>query len=116
VLDDALAAPSERSSQSARAAALAGPAELPLAPSREDVSAAMAVLVPAIHGCAMGQAGLATAGIVVSNDGHVASVSVAGVPFVGSASGRCMEGVLRRAHFPRFRQPSFRVQFPFAIQ
>jgi hypothetical protein len=91
-------------------------AEIPFTPSRDEVSAAMAVLLPAIRGCAMGQAGLATAGIVVQNDGRVASVSVTGAPFEGSASGRCMEGVVRRAHFPRFKQPSFRVQFPFAIQ
>jgi hypothetical protein len=64
----------------------------------------------------MGQSGLATAGIVVQNDGRVASVSVTGAPFQGTASGRCMEGVVRRARFPPFKQPSFRVQFPFSIE
>jgi hypothetical protein len=64
----------------------------------------------------MGQTGLATAAIVVRNDGRVASVEIAGPPFAGTASGRCMEGVMRRAHFPRFKQNIFRVKFPFAIQ
>jgi hypothetical protein len=64
----------------------------------------------------MGQAGLATAGIVVRGDGRVASVELSGAPFEGTASGRCMEGVLRRARFARFRQPTFRVRFPFSIQ
>lgn len=89
---------------------------LPEAPSREEVTEAMAVLLPAIRGCAMGQTGLATAGIVVRGDGRVASVELSGAPFEGTASGRCMEGVLRRARFSRFRQPTFRVRFPFAIQ
>ena len=76
----------------------------------------MTVLLPAIRGCAMGQSGLATAGIVVRNDGRVASVEIAGAPFAGTASGRCMEGVMRRAQFPRFKQAIFRIKFPFAIQ
>jgi hypothetical protein len=117
MLDDALAAPAQRGATANRQAeALAPSGELPAAPSRDDVSQAMTVILPAIRGCAMGQTGLATAGILVRNDGRVASVDVTGAPFQGTASGRCMEGVVRRAHFPRFRQSTFRVQFPFAIQ
>jgi hypothetical protein len=96
-------------------AALA-PNALPLQLSREDVTKTMTVLLPAIRGCAAGQSGLATVGIVVKNDGHVESASVSGAPFEGDRSGRCMEGVVRRARFPRFQQSSFRIQFPFAIQ
>ena len=73
-------------------------------------------LLPAIRGCAMGQSGLATAGIVVRNTGKVASVRVTGAPFAGAPSGRCMEGVVRKARFPAFRQASFRVRYPFSIQ
>jgi hypothetical protein len=109
VLDDAFA----RGSQPRTAAAAPG---LALAPSRDDVIKAMTVLVPAIRGCSQGQSGLATAAIVVRNDGRVETVSVTGQPFEGTASGRCMEGVVRRARFPRFQQASFRVQFPFSIQ
>lgn len=111
LLDDALSGGGER-----RVADTAAPAALPDAPSRDEVTQAMAVLLPAIRGCAMGQTGLATAGIVVRGDGRVASVELSGAPFEGTASGRCMEGVLRRARFSRFRQPTFRVRFPFAIQ
>jgi outer membrane biosynthesis protein TonB len=88
----------------------------PLTPSRDDVTRAMTVLLPAIRGCAGGESGLATLGIVVRNDGHVENVAVTGAPFEGARSGRCMEGVVRKAKFPRFQQSSFRVQFPFAIQ
>jgi hypothetical protein len=108
VLDDAFTQHGQQ-----RTAAVAA---LPLAPNRDDVIKAMTVLVPAIRGCAQGQSGLATAALVVRNDGRVESVSVSGQPFEGAASGRCMEGVVRRARFPHFQQPSFRVQFPFSIQ
>jgi hypothetical protein len=111
LLDEALAPGARPSTATTQAATT-----LPEAPSREEVTEAMAVLLPAIRGCAMGQTGLATAGIVVRGDGRVASVELSGAPFEGTASGRCMEGVLRRARFARFRQPTFRVRFPFAIQ
>jgi hypothetical protein len=93
------------------------PAETVLVtPQRDDVIKAMSVLVPAIRGCAQGASGLATVTMVVRNDGHVESAALSGAPFEGTASGRCMEGVVRRARFPRFKQASFRVQFPFAVQ
>jgi hypothetical protein len=111
LLDEALSGSGARPAASAASAG-----ELPEAPSRDEVTQAMAVLLPAIRGCAMGQTGLATAGIVVRGDGRVASVELSGAPFEGTASGRCMEGVLRRARFSRFRQPTFRVRFPFSIQ
>jgi hypothetical protein len=104
----------ERASRADRALAAAN--TIPVVPSRDDVTRSMTVLLPAIRGCAAGQSGLATVGIVVKNDGHVESVSVTGAPFEGDRSGHCMEGVVRRAKFPRFQQSSFRIQFPFAIQ
>jgi len=90
--------------------------ELPLVPSREQVTQAMAVLLPAIRGCAKGLSGLATANIIVLDNGKVASVTVSGSPFAGTTSGHCIEGVVRKARFPRFRQPSFRIRFPFSIR
>jgi len=54
--------------------------------------------------------------IVVLSDGRVESAELNSGPFQGTASGRCMEGVVRRARFPRFKQANFRVQFPFAVQ
>lgn len=96
----------------------AAPAPVALAqtPSRDDVVNSMSVLVPAIRGCAQGQSGLAPMSIVVLSDGRVESVALSSGPFQGTASGRCMEGVVRRAKFPRFKQANFRVQFPFAVQ
>jgi hypothetical protein len=92
------------------------PAALAQTPSRDDVVSSMSVLVPAIRGCAQGQSGLAPMSIVVLSDGRVESAALSSGPFQGTASGRCMEGVVRRAKFPRFKQANFRVQFPFAVQ
>lgn len=118
VLDDALAHPKDRNAElrAARQAAALAQQDLPLAPSRDDVVKVMSMLVPAIRGCAQGKSGLATVIMVVKNDGHVESAALNGAPFAGTASGGCMEGVVRRAKFPRFKQASFRVQFPFAVQ
>lgn len=97
-------------------AAAPQPAALAQTPSRDDVVSSMSVLVPAIRGCAQGQSGLAPMSIVVLSDGRVESAALSSGPFQGTASGRCMEGVVRRARFPRFKQANFRVQFPFAVQ
>ena len=96
--------------------AAAPTAATPPTPTRDDVIKAMSVLIPAIRGCAQGQSGMAPVSIVVQSDGRVESAALSSGPFQGTASGRCMEGVVRRARFPRFSQPSFRVQFPFAVQ
>ena len=116
LLDEALSPEHRKQALAAEREKAKSAATLPLMPARGDVQQAMAVLTPALRGCAMGQSGLATAVITVRNDGSVAAVRVNGAPFAGTASGRCMEGVVRRAKFPRFRQPTFRVRFPFKIQ
>jgi hypothetical protein len=53
---------------------------------------------------------------MVRSDGVVASVAVAGSPFGGTPQGSCMEGALRSARFPAFRQTQFRVQYPMSIR
>jgi hypothetical protein len=116
LLDEALSPTARRQELERKREAALAAAELPLTPSRDELTQAMTVILPAIRGCAMGQTGLATAAIVLRSDGRVAGVEVNGAPFVGAASGRCMEGVIRRAHFPRFKQPTFRIKFPLAIQ
>jgi hypothetical protein len=97
-------------------AARGAPPEIPLKPAREDVLKAMQALLPAIRDCAQGQLGLATVSMVVSNAGKIQMVGLTGQPFGGTASGQCMEHVVMSAQFPRFQQPSFRVQFPFLLQ
>ena len=116
LLDDALG--SRRATKQSKAQArdnLMGE-ELPSTPSAADVTKAVQLLLPAIRGCAMGQSGVANTLLVVRSDGTVASAAITGAPYAGAASGRCMEGVLRRAKFGRFQQSTFRVQFPLSIR
>lgn len=115
LLDDALAPSSRAKAKRAADVDLMG-AELPLTPTAADVTKVIQVLLPAIRGCAMGQSGVANTLLVVRADGGVATASITGAPYAGAASGQCMEGVLRRAKFPRFRQSVFRVQFPLSIR
>ncbi|MFI5307829.1 MAG: hypothetical protein ACHQ53_10775 [Polyangiales bacterium] len=116
LLDEALSPSARRQELERKHEAALAAAELPLTPTRDQLTQAMVVLLPAIRGCAMGQHGMATAAIVVRSDGRVAGVEITGAPFVGASSGHCMEGVIRRARFPRFKQPTFRIKFPLAIQ
>jgi hypothetical protein len=94
----------------------ADPSALADAPSRQDVSRILGGLLPQIRQCAGDQVGLAPAAVLVRNDGTVATVSVGGSPFGGTPQGRCMEGVVRSAAFPRFRQTTFRITYPFSIR
>ena len=91
-------------------------ANLPATPSRGDVARTLGRLMAQIRQCAGDQVGLANATIMVRSDGTAASVSIGGHPFGGTPQGACMEGVLRRAQFPPFRQNTFRVNYPFAIR
>jgi hypothetical protein len=85
-------------------------------PSRSEVAQAMSGLQRAIVGCAMGQKGVAQAVLTVRNDGSVVTAEITNAPFAGTASGRCMEGALRSAHFARFSKPLFSVRYPFSIE
>jgi hypothetical protein len=76
----------------------------------------MGSLLPAIKQCAGDQVGIANFTLVVKNDGTVQSVLLAGVPFAGTPQGTCMEGVVRRAQFPPFSSPTFRVTYPASIR
>jgi len=101
----------------AAAPAMAAPSgDLPSTPSRGDVARTLGRLMSQIRQCAGDQVGLANATILVRSDGSPASVAIGGHPFGGTPQGACMEGVLRRAQFPPFRQNTFRVNYPFAIR
>jgi hypothetical protein len=114
LLDDALS-PEARRAELARGET-APPAEvLPATPSPQDVAKAVGSVQFAIRGCAMGQTGNLTAAMSVRSDGRVGSAQVIGAPFAGTPAGRCMEGVLRSAHFPQFKQSIFNVQYALKI-
>ncbi len=90
---------------------------LPEKPNQLTVRRSLAGLMPLIRRCAEGESGIAMATIEVSNDGKVQHVSVSGSPFGGTPKAQCMEEVIRtRARFPRFRSPTFRIRYPFAVR
>ena len=53
--------------------------------------------------------------ITIANDGTVQSASLSG-QFSGTPPGECMEGVVRRARFARFRNPTQTLVYPYVIQ
>ncbi|MEZ4255196.1 MAG: hypothetical protein R3A78_05690 [Polyangiales bacterium] len=124
VLDNALGGkPAQggvRTVPGAQAVAPAAPASdnsnLPNTPEQAEVSKTLSALMPALRQCAADQQGLATAMILVKNDGSVGSVSVGGFPFGGTPQGSCMEAVLKKASFKPFKQTTFSIRYPFAIR
>lgn len=89
---------------------------LPEAPTAESLIEVIKQVAPALRACAKGQAGNAQLVVVLRGDGRAESARLTGPPFGDTESGRCLEGVLRRAHFPRFRRPQFRVRIPLALR
>jgi len=114
LLDDALS-PQARRAELSRPEAPPSPEVLPATPSPQDVASAVGRVQFAIRGCAMGQTGTFTASLSIRGDGRVSSAQVIGAPFAGTPAGRCMEGVLRSARFPQFKQSIFNVQYALKV-
>jgi hypothetical protein len=91
-------------------------ADLPDTPSRTDVRRVLGRLMGRLRTCAGDQEGLATAILMVRNDGSVSSATVSGATFSNTPQGQCMEQALSSARFPAFRQPTFQVRYPFSIR
>lgn len=89
---------------------------LPESPSRSVVTRVLGGLMGQMRRCAGDQVGMAMARIRIQNDGSVDQVNISGSPFGGTPQGACMEGVVRRAHFPRFRRSNISLTFPFSIR
>src|SRR4051794_23038242 len=84
------------------------------APERDDVIPAMRAIAPGIAACAPGQ-GDVMLGIRFGSSGAVTAVNVP-PPFAGTAAGECMARAARTARMPRFRRPSFTVNYPFRLR
>jgi hypothetical protein len=88
--------------------------ERPDTPAREDVVAALEPVREAVERCAAGRHGIAEVDLSVTGSGRVAHAMVGG-DFVGSAQGSCIARVVRGAQFRAFKQPLFRVLYPFSL-
>ncbi len=89
-------------------------AELPERPTRSQITSVLSGLNGAVRSCTNGQTGTAPVSLVIANDGTVSSANVSG-QFGNSAAGECISGVVRRAHFPRFRAQQVTLTYPFVI-
>jgi len=92
-----------------------GDAALPEQPGRDQVRAALSAVQTAVAACGGGQHGMAMTAITVGGStGRVSNAVVSG-QFAGTPVGSCVARAARGARFPRFRNPTFSVSFPFRI-
>lgn len=75
---------------------------------------ALSSVQPAVSACGRGEHGLAMTNVWVSGaTGRVTRAAVVAGDYVGTPIGECIERAASQAQFPRFRNPEFRVQFPY---
>ncbi|MDD9965132.1 MAG: hypothetical protein OXR73_02830 [Myxococcales bacterium] len=89
-------------------------ADYPPTPSRQEVVAAMTRVRGLVHACSDGRSGVAEVELVVQSRG-VVSRAVVGGDFAGSAVGSCIARAVRKARFPAFQKPTFRIVYPFRL-
>lgn len=91
------------------------PAEDNLAssPGRNDVIKAMNGVKSAVKACAKGASGTAIANITVK--GKTGRVSAAQIDGQTGAVGSCIARAVRKARFPKFKNATFQVKYPFRL-
>jgi hypothetical protein len=96
-------------------AAEAAPAPvLPAQPSRDQVTAALNSILPALQKCVGDRHDTADVTLTVRPAGFVSYAVVAGA-FAGSAEGSCIARAVKAAKFPAFSDPSLRINYPFQL-
>jgi hypothetical protein len=79
------------------------------------VRAALTAVQAAVTACGGGEHGLAMTAITVAgSSGRVTNAVVSG-QFAGTPVGSCVARAARGARFPRFRNDTFSVSFPFRL-
>ena len=70
----------------------------------------------AVKSCKQGAGGTAIVDVVFSGKtGRVSNAKVSSGPFKGTPVGACVAKAVKRARVPRFKQPSFKVTFPYRL-
>lgn len=88
---------------------------LPDTPPRDAVARGLRSVQGAVRACGGGQHGTANTTVTISGStGRVTSAQVSG-QFAGTPVGSCVARAVRGAQFPRFRRPTFTVNFPFSV-
>ena len=111
-------APAEAPPASEPASAPAAPApaaDLPAAPSRDAVLAALRPIEGDVRTCAEGHFGVVPVRVTVASSGRVTTAVVTGGSTLGTPAGSCIARAVRGARFPAFSQDRFVVDYPFAL-
>jgi len=87
---------------------------LPQIPSRKSIFTSLSSLRFQIRQCVENKTGVAELDIRIKSSGRVSHVVVYG-DFRGTKQGSCIARIVRKARFEPFRQPEFRVLFPYAF-
>lgn len=118
LMDEVVGGPSSSKSKSTTTAAGSSPSDssLPDAPHRDDVKTALVGVSGAVKACKTDTSGTAAVDVVFSGKtGKATSAKVTSAPFKGTPVGTCIEKAVQRARVPRFKQPSFKVTFPYRL-
>jgi predicted Zn finger-like uncharacterized protein len=83
-------------------------------PTRDQVLEAMNGVKGEVQACAQGATGVAFAEVTVSGaTGRVTNAQISGQT---GAIGSCIARVVRKAKFPKFKEATFQVKFPYRLQ
>lgn len=109
------AAPAPKPATPAPAAAAAeeGANDLPEAPSRDEVLAAMRGVESAVRACVAGEQPTGTAEVALSVAGDTGRVTSANVTGITGSAGTCIARAVRNARFPHFTKPVFSIKYPY---
>jgi hypothetical protein len=104
-----------RSRPTAKSSSSSG-SNLPDAPTRNDVKTALQGVSGAVKACRKDSGGTAGVNVTFSGKtGRATGAKVTSGPFKGTAVGSCIESAVKRARVPRFKQPAFKVTFPYRL-
>ena len=113
LLEGALSGGGARRSPAKKTAPAAADSNLPEKPSRDQVMTAMNGVKSAVSDCGKGASGVAFANVTVAGTtGRVTNATIEGQT---GEVGSCIARAVRKARFPRFKAPSFKVKFPFRL-
>ncbi len=87
---------------------------LPQTPSRDAIFATLTSLRSQVRRCVEQKLGVAQLDISIKGSGRVSHVVVNG-DFRGTKQGSCIARIVRKARFEPFKQPEFRVLFPYSF-
>lgn len=116
-LDQLLASSTADDARGKVAAPSADEGNLPEAPSREAITAAMGKIKGRVNACyeKFQQNGVATVELSIAKTGKVQSATVNG-KFADSDTGTCVANAVKAASFPRFKGPTLKIDYPFLLQ